>query len=224
MPPTQKHSLSDGVGGSCSSFPALLETSVEVTPCSASVETWNWTQPDAMRFTCRGQVGGLLEKSHTHPQAAGNRAAPGARRAALTCWELSLSAGFLYTRVWPGLGWAPPRRDSSTGEEVAPRKGLQSAQRTVCMAAAGPNALPAAACRRTYSQNASPSLQPRSGQLQQHHHSAARPFLGRLCLQTRFEPNSTTSSNRHDQESTPPRPEQPGSESSAALSSNATCS
>lgn len=70
---------------------------------------------------------------------------PGA--ASLTSSELSLSAGALKTKAWPGLRRAPPRRGSTTGEESVPRKGLQSAQRTACMSAAGPRALPASACR-----------------------------------------------------------------------------
>lgn len=70
---------------------------------------------------------------------------PGA--ASLTSSELSLSAGALKTKAWPGLRQAPPRRGSTTGEESVPRKGLQSAHRTACMSAAGPRALPASACR-----------------------------------------------------------------------------
>lgn len=191
--------------------------SVEVTRCSASVETWNWTEPDAMRFTCEVQVGGALEKSHTHLQAAGSRA-PGTRRAALTCWELSLSAGFLYTRVWPGLGWAPPRRGSSTGEEVAPRKGLQSAQRTVCMAAAGPNTLPAAACRRAYSQRASLPCNHTQGNcnntILQH-----RPSSAISASRQRLSPTAAPADITRNHPPTSTRTE-PGNESSAALSSN----
>lgn len=66
--------------------------------------------------------------------------------ASLTSSELSLSAGALKTKAWPGLRRAPPRRGSTTGEESVPRKGLQSAHRTACMSAAGPRALPASAC------------------------------------------------------------------------------